>query len=403
MNKKIILAYSGGLDTSIILKWLIEKGYEVICFIADIGQKENFEEAKEKAFLIGASNVYIIDLQKEFVEDYIFPSIQAHAIYEGKYLLGTALARPLIAKKMVELGRKENIHSFGHGATGKGNDQIRFELTILQHIPDAEIISPWKDPEFLAKFNGRSDLLAYAEKHKIPVSSTIEKPYSIDENLMHTSFEAGTLENPITAPPEDMFIKTLPLKDTLDQETKIAIEFAKGNPIAVENFETKEKIIGSLEVFKYLNALGGKNGIGKVDLVESRFVGMKSRGVYETPAGSILLKAHLDLEGLALDREVILLKESLAPKIAQIIYNGFWFSPEMDFLMAAVKQSQKNINGKVYLTLYKGNTIVTGRSSPNSLYKEKIASMDEDGGYDQTDAQGFIKLNALRLMGYSYE
>ncbi len=403
MKKKIILAYSGGLDTSVILKWLIEKDYDVICFIADVGQKENFKKVQEKAFCIGASAVYIANVQKEFVEDYIFPALHAHAIYEGKYLLGTALARPLIAKKMIELGKRENIHSFAHGATGKGNDQLRFEFTILKHMPDAKIISPWKDPEFLAQFSGRVDLLHYAEKYKIPVSSTLEKPYSIDENLMHTSFEGGKLEDPMIPASEEMFIKTVSLKKAPDQEMKIAIEFEKGNPVSIEEIETGKKIVGSLETFTHLNELGAKHGIGRIDLVESRLVGMKSRGVYETPAGTILLKAHLDLEGITLDREVILLKESMAPKIAQIIYNGFWFSPEMDFLMSAIHHSQKNVSGKVYLTLYKGNVTITSRSSPYSLYRPQIASMDEIGGYDQTDAKGFIKLNALRLMEPSYE
>lgn len=397
MKKKIILAYSGGLDTSVILKWLTNKEYEVICFIADVGQEEDLEATKEKALSLGASKVHIANLQKEFVEDYIFPSLKAHAVYEGKYLLGTSLARPLIAKKMVELGEKENISTFAHGATGKGNDQVRFELTILKHIPHAEIISPWKDPEFLAQFSGRPDLLNYAQKHSIPITSTLEKPYSIDANLMHTSFEGGKLEDPMYAPSEEMFLKTTSPQKAPDQEIKIAIEFKEGKPISVLDIARDKKIVGSVELFAYLNEVGGHHGIGRMDVVESRFVGMKSRGVYETPAGTILLKAHLDLEGITLDREVILLKESLSPKIAQIIYNGFWFSPEMDFLMAAVNQSQKNVTGIVFLTLYKGNVIITGRSSPYTLYQPQIASMDIIGGYDQTDAKGFIKLNALRL------
>lgn len=393
-----MLAYSGGLDTSVILKWLINKGYEVICFIADVGQEEDLEAAEKKALLIGAKKVIIANLQEEFVNDYIFPSLKAHAIYEGKYLLGTALARPLIAKKLVEASLKEHCSSFAHGATGKGNDQVRFELTILKHIPDAEIISPWKDPAFISEFSGRTDLLNYAKKNNIPVTSTLEKPYSIDENLMHTSFEGGKLEDPAYAPEEEMFKKTVSLKNAPDQEIKIAIEFQQGNPISVEEIGSNNKVTGSLPLFKYLNEIGGKHGVGRIDLVESRFVGMKSRGVYETPAGTILLKAHLDLEGICLDREVFQLKESLAPKIAEIIYNGFWFSPEMDFLMAAINQSQKNITGKVFLTLYKGNVTINGRSSPYSLYQSALASMDEIGGYDQTDAKGFIKLNALRLM-----
>lgn len=398
MKKKVMLAYSGGLDTSVILKWLINKGYEVICFIADVGQEEDLKAAEEKALAIGASKVLTLNLQEEFVKDYIFPSLQAHALYEGKYLLGTALARPLIAKKLVEAAEIENITCFAHGATGKGNDQVRFELTILQHIPHAEIISPWKDREFISQFSGRTDLIHYAKKEGIPVTSTLEKPYSIDENLMHTSYEGGKLEDPAYTPEDGMFRRTASLKNTPDQEMKIAVEYQGGIPISIEEIESGKKVTGALELFKYLNEIGGTHGVGRIDLVESRFVGMKSRGVYETPAGTILFKAHLDLEGITLDREVLLLKESFAPKIAQIIYNGFWFSPEMDFLMAAIKQSQKNVSGKVFLTLYKGNVIINGRSSPCSLYQSKVVSMDEIGGYDQTDAKGFIKLNALRLM-----
>ncbi len=397
MKKKILLAYSGGLDTSVILKWLINKGYEVVCFIADVGQEEDLKAAENKALAIGAAKVLIENLQEEFIENYIFPSLKAHALYEGKYLLGTALARPLIAKKLVEAAMKENTNCFAHGATGKGNDQVRFELTILKHIPDAEIISPWKDSEFLSQFSGRIDLLNYAKKHNIPVTSTLEKPYSIDENLMHTSYEGGKLEDPAYTPHEEMFKRTTSLKNAPDQEIKIAIEFQGGNPISIEEIDTGKKVTGALKLFKYLNAVGGTHGIGRADLVESRFVGMKSRGVYETPAGTILFKAHLDLEGITLDREVMQLKESLAPKIAQIIYNGFWFSPEMEFLMAAINQSQKNVTGKVLLALYKGNVVITGRSSPHSLYQSRLVSFDESGGYDQTDAKGFIKLNALRL------
>jgi len=398
MKKKIMLAYSGGLDTSVILKWLIDKGYEVICFIADVGQEEDLHAAEKKALAIGAKKVIIAHLQEEFVTNYIFPSLKAHAVYEGKYLLGTSLARPLIASKMVEVAAKDKITSFAHGATGKGNDQVRFELSIWKNMPHAEIISPWKDPEFLSQFSGRTDLLNYAKKYHIPVSSTLEKPYSIDENLMHTSFEGGKLEDPAYAPEEEMYKKTSSPQSAPDLELKIAIEFQNGNPISVEEIESGKKVIGPLKLLKYLNKMGGIHGIGRIDLVESRFVGMKSRGVYETPAGTILLKAHLDLEGMTLDREVMLLKESLAPKIAQIIYNGFWFSPEMEFLMAAIDQSQKNVTGKVFLTLYKGNIIITGRTSPHSLYQPQLASMDEIGGYDQTDAKGFIKLNALRLI-----
>jgi len=398
MKKKVVLAYSGGLDTSVILKWLVNKGYEVICFIADIGQEEDLKAVESKALLAGAKKVLIENVQEEFVEDYIFPSLQAHALYEGKYLLGTALARPLIASKLVKVAQKEHITCFAHGATGKGNDQVRFELAILKHVRHAEIISPWKDPEFLSQFSGRTDLLNYAKEHNIPVTGSLEKPYSIDENLMHTSYEAGKLEDPAYTPSEEMFRRTASLKNTPHQELKLAIEFQRGKPISVQEIESGKKVPGSLELFKYLNHVGGIHGVGRMDLVESRFVGMKSRGVYETPAGTILFKAHLDLEGVTLDREVILLKESLAPRVAQIIYNGFWFSPEMDFLMAAIKQSQKNVSGTVFLELYKGNITITGRLSPCSLYQSQLVSMDEIASYDQTDAKGFIKLNALRLM-----
>lgn len=396
-NKKVILAYSGGLDTSVILKWLIDKGYEVICYIADVGQDDDFEKAKSKALSIGASKVYIEDLKKEFVESYIFPALKANAVYEGKYFLGTSLARPIIAKKQIDIAKKEGTNIVAHGATGKGNDQVRFELAYMKLMPDVEIISPWKDAEYLTKFKGRTDMINYAKKNGIPINSTIEKPYSMDDNLMHISYEAGQLEDPKFEPKEDMFQKTVSPKDAPDKETKIMIEFKQGVPVKVENLSENKTIKGSLELFKYLNKLGSKNGIGRIDLVENRFVGMKSRGVYETPAGTILLKAHLDIEGLVLDKEVCHLKDMLMPKVAELIYNGFWFSPEMDFLMAAINKSQEDVDGKVYMTLYKGNAFVTARESEKSLYDMDLASMDKLGDYDQTDAKGFIKLNALRL------
>jgi len=396
-KEKVILAYSGGLDTSVILKWLIDKGYEVVCYIADVGQDDDFVKAKKKALAIGASKVYIEDLKKEFVDDYIFTALKANAIYEGKYLLGTSLARPLIAKKHIEIAKKENTKFVAHGATGKGNDQVRFELTFMKLMPDVKIISPWKDPKFLAEFHGRTDMINYAKKNKIPIESTAEKPYSMDDNLMHISYEAGQLEDPKFEPKKDMFKKTASPKDAPDKETKISIEFKKGVPVKIENITDKKTVVGSLKLFTYLNELAAKNGIGREDLVENRFVGMKSRGVYETPAGTVLLKAHIDIEGLVLDREVGHLKDMMMPKIAELVYNGFWFAPEMEFLMAAVEKSQENVDGKVLITLYKGNVIVTGRESKKSLYDEDIASMDKLGGYDQEDAKGFIKLNALRL------
>lgn len=397
-SKKVVLAYSGGLDTSVILKWLVNKGYEVVCYLADVGQEEDFEKAKEKALAIGASKVYIGDLKEEFVEKYIFQALKANTIYEGKYLLGTALARPLIAKKLVDIAKLEKTNVIAHGATGKGNDQVRFEMTFMKFMPNVKIISPWKDSEFLAQFKGRTDMINYAKENNIPITSTLKKPYSIDENLMHMSFESGELEDPKFEPKDDMFKKTVSPQNAPDKETKIAIEFKGGVPVAVVNLSEGKIVKGALKLFQYLNELGSKNGVGRIDIVENRFVGMKSRGVYETPAGTILLKAHLDIEGLVLDKEVNHLKDMLMPKIAELVYNGFWFSPEMDFLMAAVDKSQENVDGKVYITLYKGNVIVTGRESKKSLYNEDLASMDKLGNYDQIDAKGFIKLNALRLM-----
>ncbi|MFN7094642.1 MAG: argininosuccinate synthase [Burkholderiales bacterium] len=401
MQQHVILAYSGGLDTSVILKWLINKGYVVTAFIADVGQEEDFGAAQAKAMQIGASQVVIENCQQEFVTDYIYPALQAGALYEGRYLLGTALARPLIAKKIVEYAKQHGITHIAHGATGKGNDQIRFELVFMQFLPQVKVIAPWKDAEFLAKFKGRTDLLNYAAEQGIPVTSTLQKPYSIDENLMHTSYEAGVLEDPQLPPPADMFKKTLSAQQAPDKVQHLALEFKQGVPIQVTDLDNNLLINDSpLAIFTYLNQIGGANGIGRIDIVESRFVGMKSRGVYETPAGTILFQAHQDLETLTLDREVLLLKASMAPKIAQLIYNGFWFSPEMEMLMAAIKVSQKQVNGVVKLALYKGNVIIQGRSSANSLYDFDIASMDKLGDYDQTDAKGFIKLNALRLKKY---
>lgn len=396
MKKKIVLAYSGGLDTSVILKWLCNKGYEVICFVADVGQQEDFEEIKKKALVIGASKVYVENLQKEFVEDYIFQALKANTVYEGTYLLGTSLARPIIAQHQVKIAQTENTNFLAHGSTGKGNDQVRFELTYYSLMPDVHIIAPWKDPEFLQQFKGRSDLIAYARQHNIPVSATIKKPYSIDANLMHISYEAGQLEDPAYGLHDEIFEWTKSVSQTPEDATQIAITFKKGIPVAVVE-DGKKEITGSLSLFKYLNELGAAHGIGRIDIVENRFVGMKSRGIYETPAGTILWKAHRDLEGLTLDREVAHLKDMLMPKIAELIYNGFWFSPEMKFLMAAVDQSQKNVSGAVYMKLYKGNAYITGRKSDVAMYSKSIASMDELGGFNPLDAQGFINTQALRL------
>jgi argininosuccinate synthase len=400
--KKVILAYSGGLDTSIILKWLIEKGFEVVCFLADVGQKEDKELIKQKALKLGASKVYDEDLQEEFVQHYVFQALKANAIYEGRYLLGTALARPLIAKKQIEIAQRENTSIVAHGATGKGNDQVRFEIAYLTLMPEVSIISPWKDQEFLQQFKGRPDMIEYAERHGIPITSTRQNPYSMDENLLHTSYEGGILENPSQEPPQNMFRHTISPKEAPDEEDHLMIEFVKGIPIAVTdclNGITVNESAAAL--LTYLNQLGSKHGIGRTDIVENRFVGMKSRGVYETPGGTILWKAHHDLEALVLDREVFHLKEMWMPKIAQLIYNGFWFSPEMEFLMAAIEKSQEKVEGKVHLKLYKGNVSISKRESPKSLYNQDVASMDRLGNYDQLDAKGFIKLNALRLRQYN--
>lgn len=393
--KKVVLAYSGGLDTSVILKWLIDKGYEVVAYVADLGQGDDFEEVKKKALAVGASKVYVEDLKEEFVKEYVFSALKANAIYEGKYLLGTSIARPLIAKRQVEIAQKEGTNVVSHGATGKGNDQVRFELAYLTLMPDAEIIAPWKDAGFLSEFQGRKDMLDYVKKHGLPVEATAEKPYSSDENIMHRSYEAGILEDPSKSPPADMFVLTVSPKEAPDKETKVSVTFEAGAPVKVE--AEGKSATDPIGIINLLNEVAGKNGVGREDLVENRYVGMKSRGVYETPGYTVLRKAHLDLEGLTMDREVAHLRDMLTPKISELMYNGFWHAPEMDFLMAAVAESQKHVSGTVEMSLYKGNVTVLSRTSKESLYDEGVASMDVAGGYDQKDAEGFIKLNALRL------
>jgi len=400
-NMKVVLAYSGGLDTSVILKWFIDKNYEVIAYVADVGQDDNFDEVKEKALAIGASKVYIEDLKEEFVTDYIFPAIKANAVYEGRYLLGTALARPLIAKKQIEIAHKENAAYVSHGSTGKGNDQVRFELAYYALEPKIKILAPWKMQEFLDQFKGRTDMLNYAREKKIPVKASLKKPYSEDDNLMHISHEAGILEDPKYKAEKEMLVKMVCPQDAPDQETHLEIHFKDGIPVKVINPGDKIMKENPLELFTYLNEVGGANGIGLLDMVENRFVGIKSRGVYETPAGEILIQAHMDIEGIAMDREVMRLRNILSPVFSEIVYNGFWFSPEMDFLMAAIKKSQELIDGIVYLTLYKGNVIIDGRESPSSLYNKDLASMDIEGGFDQKDSEGFIKINAIRLMAHN--
>ncbi len=399
-KQKVVLAYSGGLDTSVILKWLLEQGYEVFAYMADIGQKEDFAEARKKALKIGASDVFIEDMRKEFVTDYIFPVFKANTLYEGRYLLGTAIARPLIAKKQIEIARNVDAAYVSHGATGKGNDQVRFELSYYALNPKIKIIAPWKNKAFLSAFKGRSDLLAYADKHGIPTKQTASKPYSEDDNLLHISHEAGILEDPAHECEESIYSHTVSPEKAPDVPTRIKIRFKDGIPVEVVNLEDNTRKTDALELFEYLNQLGRENGIGRLDMVENRFVGIKSRGVYETPGGTILHEAHKDIEGIAMDREVMRLRDMLGAKFAELIYNGFWFSPEMEFLMAAMDKSQEVIDGEVTLKLYKGVAYPVARTSASSLYDQDLSSMDIAGGYNQEDAEGFIRINAIRLMAH---
>ncbi len=387
---KVVLAYSGGLDTSVILKWLIEThGCEVIAFAADIGQGEELAPVREKAIKTGASKVYIDDLTEEFVRDFVFPAFRANALYEGQYLLGTSLARPLIAKRQMEIAALEKADAVSHGATGKGNDQVRFELTYFTMDPNIRIIAPWREWDLLS----RTRLIEYAEKHGIPVVASKAKPYSMDRNLLHISYEGGVLEDPWNAPDESMFVLTTDPAKAPDQAEEITVDFEAGNPVAVNG----EKL-SPAALLARLNTLGGRHGIGRVDLVENRFVGMKSRGVYETPGGTLLRAAHMAVESLTMDREVMHLRDSLIPRYAELVYYGFWFSPEMRMLQKTMDEAQKNVSGTARLLLYKGSCRVTGRKSEKSLYRPDIATFEEDqGAYRQKDAEGFIRLNALRL------
>jgi argininosuccinate synthase len=400
MKNKVVLAYSGGLDTSVILKWLINKGYQVICYVGDVGQGDNYKEVEAKALALGASKVFVEDLRHELVTDYIFPALRGNALYEGRYLLGTAIARPLIAKRQVEIAKKENCMYLSHGATGKGNDQVRFEFAYYALYPEAKIISPWKDPEFLMEFKGRTDMIRYAEENNIPVKVTVDKSYSEDENLMHISHEAGILENPSERCPEHVYSKSLSPLMAPDKETLVEIEFENGTPVRIKNLEDGVEKTDPLELFDYANHIAGINGVGRLDMVENRFIGIKSRGIYETPGGYLLWAAHRDLEGIAMDKEVMHLRDMLIPKYAELIYNGLWFSPEMDFLLAAFNKSQEQINGTVVVSLYKGNAMPVYRSSPVSLYDQDLSSMDIEGGFDATDSRGFININAIRLKAH---
>ena len=401
MSARVVLAYSGGLDTSVILKWLVLRGYEVVAYIADVGQSDGLESARRKALATGACRALVEDLREEFVTSFIFPAFKANALYEGRYLLGTALARPLIARRQIEIAHEVGAGSVAHGSTGKGNDQVRFELAYYALDPEISVIAPWKMPEFLEQFSGRQELLGFARQHGIDVSATGEKPFSEDENLLHISHEAGILEDPLLQAAEEIYSRTTAPESAPDVPERVSITFRDGIPVKVENRDDGTIRTGALELFEYLNEVGSKHGIGRLDMVENRYVGIKSRGIYETPGGAILHTAHLDLEGIAMDREVMRLRNMLSAKLSELIYNGFWFSPEMEFLMAAIDRSQEAIDGTVHLKLYKGNVMPVGRESPSSLYDKELSSMDIDGGFNQQDSEGFIRINAIRLMAHN--
>lgn len=389
MGNKIVLAYSGGLDTSVAIHWLKNK-YKagIIAFCADLGQGDDLNSLRKKAIRTGASKVYIEDLREEFVNNYIFPMLRANAVYEGAYFLGTSIARPLIAKKQIEIAVREGAQSVAHGATGKGNDQVRFELTYYALKPDIHVIAPWRE----WPFDSRQSLIQYARKHKIPVTATKEKPYSIDRNLFHISYEGGILEDPWQEPPADMYTMTMPPEKAPDKPVYVSISYEKGNPVAINT-----KRLSSATLLSKLNALAGENGIGRVDIVENRYVGIKSRGVYETPGGTVLHAAHRALESIVLDREIMHLKESLISRYAELVYYGYWFSPERRALQHLIDDTQQKVSGTVRVKMYKGGCSIVGRRSPHSLYNPELATFEKEEVYDQRDAEGFIKINALRL------
>jgi argininosuccinate synthase len=387
--KKIVVAYSGGLDTSVIITWLKEEyGCEVIAFTADIGQGEELEPLRKKAISTGASKIYIDDLREEFVKDFVFPMLRANAVYEGRYLLGTSIARPLIAKRQIEIAQREVADAVCHGATGKGNDQVRFELTYFALMPKVKIIAPWRE----WSMKGREELIAYAEKHKIPITATKSKPYSTDRNLLHISYEGGILEDPWMESTKDMYTMAVPVEKAPDKPEYVEVEYVEGNPVAINS-----RAMSPAELLAEANRIAGSHGIGRVDLVENRYVGMKSRGVYETPGGTLLHAAHRAVESITMDREVMHLRDSLIPRYAELIYYGYWFSPERIVLQATVDESQKNVTGTARLKLYKGNCDTVGRKSPNSLYNQELVTFEAETVYNQKDAEGFIRLNALRL------
>ncbi len=387
--KKIVLAYSGGLDTSVILKWLQETYHaEIIAFCADLGQGEDLNAVKKKAQALGVKKVYVEDLRETFVADYVFPMLRGNALYEGSYLLGTSIARPLIARRQAEIALKEGAEAVSHGATGKGNDQVRFELTYMALAPQLKIIAPWRE----WTMRSRRELIEYAERHGIPVTATKAKPYSTDPNLFHISYEGGILEDPWESPPDEIFQLTVSPEKAPNKAQEVEIEYHAGNPVAVDG-----KKMRPAALLAHLNEIGGAHGVGRVDLVENRYVGMKSRGVYETPGGTILHMAHRGIESLTMDREVLHFRDSLIPRFADLIYNGYWFSPERDMLQAAIDEAQKDVSGIARVKLYKGSCTLAGRKSKRSLYRLDIATFEEDDVYNQKDAEGFIRLNALRL------
>ena len=404
---KLVLAYSGGLDTSVILKWLCEKGFDVIAFCANVGQfEEDFSAVEAKALAVGASKCVITDLRKEFVTDYVFDCIKSNAIYEGRYLLGTSIARPCIAKEMIRIATEAGAQYIAHGATGKGNDQVRFEMCAQALSPTIKCVAPWRDAEFIESFKGRKDLLAYCEKHSIPVDAKPKSNYSIDENLFHTSYESGCLEDAACGPEESMFKMTVSPQAAPETSETVVIEFNKGVPVKITNKADGTSKTDPLEIFLYCNTIAGKHGVGRIDIVENRFVGIKSRGVYETPGGTLLREAHMDLEGICMDREVKRITEGMSNEFARLCYNGFWFAPEMELIRHSLDFAQRDVIGEVEIELYKGNVIIKGRTSPKALYNADLASMDIEGGgdafdYNPADAQGFIRINAVRLKTYA--
>lgn len=399
-SKRVVLAYSGGLDTSCILVWLIEQGYDVIAFCANIGQDDDFDAAKEKALKLGAKKMIIPDVKSEFVEEFIWPGIQANAAYEDRYLLGTALARPCIARAMIKVAVGEKAQFVAHGATGKGNDQIRFELGAYALHPTIKVISPWRLPEFYNRFQGRADLFKYAQEHGIDLPVTPKAPWSMDANLMHISYESGVLEDPATHAPPGIYQMTVDPEQAPEQAEKVVISFKSGLPVSVKNLGDNTTKTDPLGIFSYMNELGGKHAIGRIDIVENRFIGMKSRGLYETPGGTILLAAHVDIELFTLDKEVRKIKRNLDITFSEQVYKGFWFSPECEFTRSCIQKSQDHVTGSVTVKLYKGGVYILGRESPLSLYNAELVSMDVQGDYEPTDAGGFIKINALRLQEY---